>query len=61
MEFDKTTQITSEVIRLMDLQGEALKGCLLEMSASELQDYDQRRNRIGQLCSELEVTRLDAS
>jgi hypothetical protein len=45
----------------MDLQGEALKGCLLEMSASELQDYDQRRNRIGQLCSELEVTRLDAS
>jgi len=53
MESAKTTQITDEVIRLMDLQVEVLKGPLLEMTASELHDYEERRDRIGQLCSDL--------
>jgi len=46
-------RITDEVIRLMDLQVEALKEPLLEMTVGEVHDYDERRNRIGQLCGEL--------
>ena len=53
MEFDKTIQITDEVIRLMDLQVEALKGTLADMTVSQVQEYAERRDRIGQLCSEL--------
>ena len=53
MKSDKTTQITAEVIRLMDLQVEVLKGTLAEMTVSQVHDYDERRNRIGQLCLEL--------
>jgi len=53
MESGQTTRITDEVIRLMDLQVEALKGSLVEMTVSEVHDYDDRRDRIGQLCSEL--------
>ena len=53
MESDKTTQITAEVIRLMDLQVEVLKGTLAEMTVSQVHDYAERRDRIGQLCLEL--------
>jgi len=53
MESDKTTQTTDEVIRLMDLQVEVLKQSLVEMTVSDVHDYDERRNRIGQLCLEL--------
>ena len=53
MESDKTTQITDEVIRLMDLQVEVLKGTLVEMTVSQVHEYGERRDRIGQLCSEL--------
>jgi hypothetical protein len=53
MESDKTTQITDEVIRLLDLQVEVLKGSLLEMTASQVHDYEERRDRIGQLCSHI--------
>ena len=53
MESDKTTQITAEVIRLTDLQVEALKGTLAEMTVSQAQEYAERRDRIGQLCLEL--------
>jgi hypothetical protein len=53
MESDKTTQITHEVIPLMDLQVEVLKGALAEMTLSQVHDYAERRDRIGQLCSEL--------
>ena len=53
MESDKTTQITYEVIRLMDLQVEVLKGTLAEMTVSQVHEYAERRDRIGQLCLEL--------
>ena len=53
MESDKTTQITDEVIRLMNLQVEVLKGTLVEMTVSQVHEYGERRDRIGQLCSEL--------
>ena len=53
MESDKTTQITDEVIRLMNLQVEVLKGTLVEMTVSQVHEYAERRDRIGQLCSEL--------
>ena len=53
MESDKTTQITAEVIRLMDLQVEVLKGTLAEMTVSQVHEYAERRDRIGQLCLEL--------
>ena len=53
MESSKTTRITHEVIRLMDLQVEALKEPILAMTMAEVHDYDERRNRIGQLCGEL--------
>ena len=53
MESDKTTQITDEVIRLMDLQVEVLKGTLVEMTVSQVHEYAERRDRIGQLCLEL--------
>ena len=46
-------RITDEVIRLMDLQVEALKEPILAMTMAEVHDYDERRNRIGQLCGEL--------
>jgi len=52
MESDKTSQIT-EVIRLMDLQVEVLKGSVGEMTVSKVHEYAERRDRIGQLCSEL--------
>jgi hypothetical protein len=52
MESNKTTQITGEVTRLMALQVEALKGSLVDMTVSEVHDYDDRRSRIGQLCSD---------
>jgi len=47
-----TAQIT-EVIRLMDLQVEVLKGTLAEMTVSQVHEYAERRDRIGQLCLEL--------
>ena len=53
MKSNKTSQIIGEVTRLMALQVEALKGSLVEMTVSEVHDYDERRNRIGQLCTEL--------
>ena len=53
MESDKTTQITDEVIRLMNLQVEVLKGTLAEMTVSQAHEYAERRDRIGQLCLEL--------
>ena len=53
MESAKTSQIANEVIRLMDLQVEALKEPILEMTVGEVHDYDERRNRIGRLCGEL--------
>ena len=53
MESDKTTQVTHEVIRLMDLQVEVLKGSLAEMTVSQVQEYAERRNRIGELCRDL--------
>jgi len=53
MESDKTTQITAEVIRLMDLQVEVLKGTLVEMTVSQVHEYAARRDRIGQLCLDL--------
>ena len=53
MEPNETIQITSEALRLMDLQVEALKGPLSEMTTSQLHDYEERRDRIGQLCGEL--------
>ena len=43
MESDKTTQITDEVIRLMNLQVEVLKGTLAEMSVSQVHEYAERR------------------
>jgi hypothetical protein len=55
MESDKTIQITDEVIRLMDLQVEALKGTLADMTVSQVQEYAERRDRIGQLCSDLGI------
>ena len=53
MESDKTTQTTDEVIRLMDLQVEVLKGALVAMTVSQVHEYSERRDRIGQLCLEL--------
>ena len=53
MESAQTIRITEEVTRLMALQVEALKGSLVEMTVSEVHDYDERRDRIGQLCREL--------
>jgi len=53
MESNKTTQITAEVIRLMDLQVEVLKASVAEMTVSQVQEYAERRDRIGQLCSDL--------
>ena len=53
MESDKTTQITDEVIRLMNLQVEVLKGTLVEMTVSQVHEYAERRDRIGQLCLDL--------
>ena len=50
---DKTAQIAEEVIRLMDLQVEVLKGTLVEMTVSQVHEYAERRDRIGQLCLEL--------
>ena len=53
MESDKTTRITEEIIRLMDLQVEVLKGTLAEMTVNQVHEYAERRDRIGQLCLEL--------
>ena len=53
MESAKTTQITDEVICLMDLQVEVLKGPLVEMTVSQIHDCEGSRHRIGQLCSDL--------
>ena len=53
MEPDEITQIIAEAIRLMDLQVEALNGSLPEMTVSQVHEYAERRDRIGQLCSEL--------
>ena len=53
MESDKTTQITDEVIRLMNLQVEVLKGTLVETTVSQVHEYAERRDRISQLCLEL--------
>ena len=53
MESDKTTQIGDEVIRLMNLQVEVLKGTLVEMTVGQVHEYAERRDRIGQLCLEL--------
>ena len=50
---DETIQIADEVLRLMDLQVEVLKGPLSELTTSQLHDYEERRDRIGQLCSDL--------
>jgi hypothetical protein len=50
---DKTAQITEEVIRLMNLQVEVLKDTLAEMTVSQVHEYAERRDRIGQLCLEL--------
>ena len=53
MEPEETTQIIAEAIRLMDLQVEVLKGPLPEMTVSQVHEYAERRDRIGQLCMEL--------
>jgi hypothetical protein len=53
VESEKTTQIADEVIRLMELQVEVLKGSLFEMMLSQVHDYEERRDRIGQLCIHL--------
>ncbi len=42
MESDNTTQITEEVIRLMDLQVEVLKGTLAEMTVSQVHEYAEK-------------------
>jgi hypothetical protein len=43
-EVDKITQLTHEVIRLMDLQVEVLRGTLAEMTVSQVQEYAERRD-----------------
>jgi len=53
MEPEETTQIIAEAIRLMNLQVEVLKGTLVEMTVSQVHEYAERRDRIGQLCLEL--------
>jgi len=53
MEPGETTQIIAEAIRLMDLQVEVLNGSLPEMTVSQVHEYAERRDRIGQLCLEL--------
>ena len=53
MEPEETTQIIAEAIRLMDFQVEVLKGTLAEMTVSQVHEYAERRDRIGQLCLEL--------
>jgi hypothetical protein len=53
MKSAKTIQIADEVLRSMDLQVEVLRHSLLEMTASEVHEYEERRYRIGQLCLEL--------
>ena len=53
MKPEETTQIIAEAIRLMDLQVEVLKGSLPEMTVSQVHEYAERRDRIGQLCLEL--------
>ena len=53
MEPEETTQIIAEAIRLMDLQVEVLKGSLPEMTVSQVHEYAERRDRIGQICLEL--------
>ena len=37
----------------MNIQVEVLKGSLLEMTVSQVHDYEERCDRIGQLCSDL--------
>jgi hypothetical protein len=53
VESNKTTEIAHEAIRLMGLQLEVLKGTVAEMTVSQVHEYAERRDRIGQLCSEL--------
>ena len=53
MEPNETIQITSEALCLMDLQVEVLRGPLSELTTSQLHDYEERRDRIGELCSHL--------
>ena len=53
MDSDETIQIADEVLRLMDLQVEVLKGPLSGMTTSQVHEYAERRDHIGQLCGEL--------
>ena len=54
MEWNKTTEITDEVSRLLNLQAEMLKHrAFHELTNAQLHEYDDRHGRIRQLCSDL--------
>ena len=48
-----TVRIVTEVGRLLDQQAELMQHPFKDLTQDQLQQYDQRRGRIGQLCSDL--------
>jgi hypothetical protein len=43
----------TEVGRLLDQQAQLMQHPFKDLTQDQLQQYDQRRDRIGQLCSDL--------
>ena len=48
-----TVRIVTEVGRLLDQQAELMQFHFKDLTKDQLKQYDQRRDRIGQLCSDL--------
>ena len=46
-------RIVTEVGRLLNQQAELMQHHFKDLTHDQLQQYDQRRDRIGQLCSDL--------
>jgi hypothetical protein len=50
---DRTAHILAEVGRLLDQQAELMQHHVKDLTEDQLREYEQRRNRIRQLCLDL--------
>ena len=55
---DTTAHIVTEVGRLLDQQAELMQHHFHDLTEDQLHDYEQRRDRIRQLCLELGSSQL---
>ena len=58
MDSAETIQITDEVMCLIDLQVEELKGSLLDITVSQVREYEETRDESANFVVSLEVIRL---